>query len=81
MRIHDLKLRNLAHTLSLSVFIAFKGTNFYILLTLFGRVYKAHMYIIKPYSHGMFLHIWQKAYMEKAHMLFYSHDMQRTHMF
>ena len=30
MRIHDLKMRNMAHGLSLSVFVAFKGTNFYI---------------------------------------------------
>ena len=27
MRIHDLKMRNMANALSLSVFIAFKGTN------------------------------------------------------
>ena len=27
-RLHDPKLRNMAHALSLSVFIAFKGTNF-----------------------------------------------------
>ena len=32
---------------------------------------------LKANSHGMFLHIWQKAYMEKAHMLFCSHDMQK----
>ena len=30
MRIRDPKLRNMAHALSLIVFIAFKGTNFYI---------------------------------------------------
>ena len=28
MRIHYLKLRNMTHTMSLSVFIVFKGTNF-----------------------------------------------------
>ena len=31
MRIHDPKLRNMAHALSSSVFIGFKGTKFYIL--------------------------------------------------
>ena len=31
MRIHYPKLRNMTHALSLSVFIAFKGTNFHIL--------------------------------------------------
>ena len=36
MRIHDPKLRNMAHALSLSVFIAFKGTNFYMSLSLPG---------------------------------------------
>ena len=35
MRIHDPKLRNMAQALSLSVFIAFKGTNFYIFICLF----------------------------------------------
>ena len=30
MRIHDPKLRNMAHALSLSVFIAFEEVNFYI---------------------------------------------------
>ena len=30
MRIYYPKLRNIAHALSLSIFIAFKGTNFYI---------------------------------------------------
>ena len=30
MRIHYPKLRNMTYALSLSVFIAFKGTNFYI---------------------------------------------------
>ena len=34
MRIHDLKLCNMTQALSLSVFIAFKGTVFYILFTL-----------------------------------------------
>ena len=39
MRIHDPKLHNMAHTLSLSVFFfAFKGTNFYILFTLECRL-------------------------------------------
>ena len=33
MRIHDPKLRNMTHPLSLSVFIAFTGTNFYILFS------------------------------------------------
>ena len=32
MRIQDPILRNMAHALSLSVFIAFKGTNFYIFI-------------------------------------------------
>ena len=34
MRIHDPELRNMAHALSLSIFIAFKGTNFYIFIFL-----------------------------------------------
>ena len=33
MRIHDPILRNMAQALSLSVFIAVKGTNIYILVT------------------------------------------------
>ena len=33
MRIHDPKLRNMTHALSLRFFIAFKGTNFSILFT------------------------------------------------
>ena len=32
MRIHDPKLQNMAQALFLSVFIAFKGTNFYIFI-------------------------------------------------
>ena len=32
MRIHYPKLRNMTHALSLDVFIAFKGTNFYIFI-------------------------------------------------
>ena len=32
MRIHDPKLRKVAHTLSVGVFIAFKAAYFYILL-------------------------------------------------
>ena len=34
MRIHDAKLCNMAHSLPFSVFIAFKGTNFYILFAI-----------------------------------------------
>ena len=34
MMIHGPKLRNMAHALSLSVFIAFKGANFYILFAI-----------------------------------------------
>ena len=34
MRNHDPKLRYMAHDLSLSVFIAFRGTNFYILFAI-----------------------------------------------
>ena len=34
MRIQDPKSRNMAHTMSLSVFIAFKGTDFYIFIHL-----------------------------------------------
>ena len=37
MRIHDPKLRNMAQTLSLSVFIAFKGTNFYTFFIFNGK--------------------------------------------
>ena len=50
-------------------------------ITVINSSVKLSVCLKKPYSHGMFLHIWQKAYMEKAHMLFYSHDMHRTHMF
>ena len=32
MRIHDPILRNMAHALSLSVFVAFKGANFCIFI-------------------------------------------------
>ena len=34
MGIHYPKLRNMTHTLTLSVFIAFKGTNFYVLFAI-----------------------------------------------
>ena len=38
MRFHDPKLRNMAHALSLSVFIAFKGTYLFVCLRLYIRV-------------------------------------------
>ena len=38
MWIRDPKLRNMAQALSLSVFIAFRGTNFYILFAAAGVV-------------------------------------------
>ena len=34
MRIYDPKLCNMVHALSLSVFVAFKGTNLYILFAI-----------------------------------------------
>ena len=34
MRIHYLKLVNMTHSLSLCVFVAFKGTNFYTLFAI-----------------------------------------------
>ena len=34
MRLNDLKLCNMTHALSLSVFVAFKGTDFAILIIL-----------------------------------------------
>ena len=47
MKIHDPKLRNMAHALYLRVFIRFKGTNFYILfLRLIEMVIVFGKYII-----------------------------------
>ena len=40
-----------------------------------------HLCNVKASLDGMFLHIWQKAYMEKTHMFFCLHNMQRKHMF
>ena len=46
MRIHDPKLRTLAHALSLSVSIAFKGTNSYIIfLILYGAFLYCILYV------------------------------------
>ena len=39
MRIHCPKLRNMAHALSYYVFIAFKGTKFYIFICIFSYLY------------------------------------------
>ena len=45
MRIHYLKLSNMTHSLSLNVFIAFKGTNFYIFI---GTNIKIQTTVTKP---------------------------------
>ena len=45
MRIHGPKFRNTAHVLSLSIFIAFKGPNFYILCTmLYACLYSRNVF-------------------------------------
>ena len=60
MRIYYQNLRNLAHALSLSIFVAFKGFNFYIFLICsrvgFCRAFKIsqihwlkHNYTLEPY--------------------------------
>ena len=46
MRIHYAKLRNMTHPLSLSVFIAVKGTNFNLTIYSFDIPYCAYIILV-----------------------------------